>query len=75
MTVPNFRDVSWLTLVTEADKELYATDPAYKFSNDREFVSSDKGTSGIYSSSTQLEGLDGEQLVGLDGEILSGLDQ
>jgi len=48
MAEPTFRTEPWLNIVLAMDKEYYELDPAYEFSNKREFKSSDKGSSGVY---------------------------
>ena len=44
----NYREISFLGMILEADPEHYKPDVAYEFSNDREFESTDHTDSGIY---------------------------
>ena len=44
----NSSEISWLSIVQEADDELYEPEDIYEFSEDRKFKSTDRTDSGIY---------------------------
>lgn len=48
MATTNTSETQILTEVLKVDKEHYATDPAYEFSNGKVFDSTDKTDHGIY---------------------------